>query len=269
MAAVSEKTGDGKELEYERLERIEEKSTIYPLRIAFSFLGAATVLSFVATLVYIRENMPKQTFIASLSTIINLVAAYHYNEMIRVRTTQKLSSDTEWRIGSLRHSDWAVTMPLLVLKLYALINNPDQDLILRSVDLSALLACIMVLLGAYVRLGLDELAGWRFLTDLEKLLGLLCYAGSWVILVLLLIDLCNAYSGVDNTAIMYAFFLVWPCYGVTACGSAWARRRSSKFYPRNIALVKDVVYSGLDVFSKAVFAWYTNSAAFGVSVLGS
>ena len=269
MKKVGSEPDDGDDLEYERLERIEEKSTIYPLRIAFSFLSAATVLSFVAALVYIRENLAKQTYIASLSTIINLVAAYHYHEMIKVRTTEEVARDTEWRIGSLRHSDWAVTMPLLVLKLYALINNPDQDLILRSVDLSALLACIMVLLGAYVRLGLDELAGWKYLTDLQKLLGLICYGGSWAILVLLLIDLCNAYSGVDNTAIMYAFFLVWPCYGVTACGSAWARRRSSKFYPKNIALVKDVVYSGLDVFSKAVFAWYTSSAAFNVSVLGS
>lgn len=268
MKVASEKDAE-EELEYERLERIEEKSTIYPLRIAFSFLSSAAVLSFVATLIYLQARMSKQTYIASLSTIINLVAAYHYREMIKVRTKEELSAETEWRIGSLRHSDWAVTMPLLVLKLYALINNPDQELLLRSVDVSALLACIMVLLGAYVRLGLDELAGWKFLTDLEKLLGLACYAGSWAILVLLLIDLCNAYSAVDNTAIMYAFFLVWPCYGVTACMSAWLRRRSSKFYPKNIALVKDVVYSGLDVFSKAVFAWYTSSAAFGVSVLGS
>ena len=269
MKKVTPEPDDEEELEYERLEKIEEKSTIYPLRIAFSFLSAATVFSFVATLIYLQARMLKETYIASLSTVINLVAAYHYYEMIKLRTKEEITSVTEWRIGLLRHSDWAVTMPLLVLKLYAIINNPDQELILRNEDLSALLACIMVLLGAYVRLGLDELAGWRFLTDLQKLLGLLCYGGSWTIVVLLLVDLCNAYSGVNNTAIMYAFFLVWPCYGVTACVSAWLRRKSSKFYPKNIALVKDVVYSGLDVFSKAVFAWYTNSAAFGVSVLGS
>ena len=49
-------------------------------------------------------------------------------------------------------------MPLLILKLYALINNPEHDLILGSVDMSALCACLMILLGAYSRLGLDELA---------------------------------------------------------------------------------------------------------------
>jgi hypothetical protein len=173
-------------------------------------------------------------------------------------------------MGARRHSDWAVTMPLLVLKLYSLINNPEQDLILVSVDLSALLACVMVLLGAYVRMGLDELNGFNveMLTSGEKWLGFICYGGSWTILVLLLIDLCTSYGEVENTAMIYAFFLVWPCYGLTACLSAWSRRNAGP-YPYNVALLKDVVYSGLDVFSKAVFAWYTSSAAFGVSVLGS
>ena len=257
-------------MSYARLRDMEEKSTIYPLRIAFSFLASAAALSLVAVLVYVKEDMPKQTYIAALSTIINAVAAYHYYEMIKVRTNEKVAIDTEWKMGALRHSDWAVTMPLLILKLYALINNPEQDLLLQSVDLSALLACIMVLLGAYVRLGLDEMASWDTMSDYERLLGPICYLLSWAILVLLLIDLCRTYSGVDNTAMVYAFFLVWPCYGITACLAAWARSgRDSISYPKNIGLIKDVVYSGLDVFSKAVFAWYTSSAAFGVSVLGS
>jgi len=255
-------------MSYTRLEDIDEKSTIYPLRIAFSFLSAAAVFSFVAVLSYVKAGMPMQSYIASLSTIINLVAAYHYNEMIKVRSNSKISADTEWRMGALRHSDWAVTMPLLVLKLYSLINNPERDLLLNSVDLSALLATVMVLLGAYVRLGLDELAGWSTLTAIEKGLGLVCYVGSWVILVLLLIDLCLTYSEVENSAVVFAFFLVWPCYGVTACVAAWARQGSA-YYPKNVALLKDVIYAGLDVFSKATFAWYTSSAAFGVSVLGS
>ena len=255
-------------MSYTRLEDIDEKSTISSLRIAFSFLSAATVFSFVAVLTYVKAGMVQQTYTASLSTIICLVAAYHYNEMLKVRTDAKITAGTEWRMGALRHSDWAVTMPLLVLKLYSLINNPERDLLLNSVDLSALMATVMVLLGAYVRLGLDELAGWNTLTALDKGLGLLCYVGSWVILVLLLIDLCLTYTEVENSAVVFAFFLVWPCYGVTACVSAWARQGSA-YYPKNVALLKDVVYAGLDVFSKAVFAWYTSSAAFGVSVLGS
>ena len=255
---------------YVRLEDIKERVTIFPLRIALSFLSSAAGLSLVAVLVYVKGSMAKQAYVAALSTIINLVAAYHYREMLKVRANEKVTIDSEWKIEALRHSDWAVTMPLLVLKLYALINNPDEELILQSVDLSALLACVMVLLGAYVRLGLDEMADWDTMSAYGRILGLICYLLSWAILVLLLIDLCETYSGVDNAAVVYAFFLVWPCYGLSACLSAWARSvGDADGYPKTIGLTKDVVYCGLDVFSKAVFAWYTSSAAFGVSVLGS
>lgn len=255
-------------MSYNMLEDIDEKSTIFPLRIAFSFLSSAAALSFVAVLTYIKAGTQHQTYIATLSTIINLVAAYHYYEMLKVRTKDKISTAVEWKMGALRHSDWAVTMPLLVLKLYALINNADHDILLNSVDLSALLAAIMVLLGAYSRLGLDELASWDIMSVTEKIMGVGCYLGSWTILVLLLIDLSQTYAGVDNNAIVYSFFLVWPCYGVVAC-VAVGMRQGSTGYPKNVALMKDVVYSGLDIFSKGVFAYYTSSMAFGISVLGS
>ena len=255
-------------MSYQMLEDIDEKSTIFPLRIAFSFLSSAAAFSFMAVLMYIKAGLHQQTYISTLSTIINLVAAYHYYEMLKVRVKDKISPSVEWNMGALRHSDWAVTMPLLVLKLYALINNADHDLLLNSVDLSAFLAAIMILLGAYCRLDLDELVGWDTMTTLYKITGLGCYIGSWTILVLLLIDLTQSYSEVDNNVIVYSFFLVWPCYGVVACVAVW-QRQGSTGYPKNVALMKDVVYSGLDIFSKGVFAYYTSSMAFGISVLGS
>ena len=98
-------------------------------------------------------------------------------------------------VEALRHSDWAVTMPLLVLKLYALINNPEHDLILQSVDASALCATIMVLLGAWVRLGLDEMAPKDELASRQDLkwadviTGTVAYLVSFALLILLLIDL--------------------------------------------------------------------------------
>lgn len=255
-------------MSYERIQDIEEKSTIYPLRIAFSFLASAALLSVAAVLTSIAWYVPKQAYVASLSAIINFVAAYHYREMIKVRTEEKLTNEAEWKMGALRHSDWTVTMPLLVIKLYAFIDNAGHDPLLGSVDAHALLATIMVVLGAYVRLGLDELAGWDDLSWYERYLGPACYFLSWAILVLLLVDLCQACSGVGHTAIVYAFFLVWPLYGVASCLAAWARKEQV-YDLKAIGLTKDVVYCALDVFSKATFAWYTSSAAFNVSVLGS
>ena len=256
---------------YATIEDVDEKSTIYVLRIAFSFLLGAALLSVAAVLTYIQSGHVAQTYIASLSAIINCIAAYHYNEMIKLRSAQKITILTEWQMDALRHSDWAVTMPMLVLKLYALINNPEQDLLLGGIDASALVATVMVLLGAYSRLGLDEMQSYKSMTLYDKLVGLSFYLLSVVLLVFLLIDLCRSYSGVENTTIVYTFFLVWPLYGVVAIGAAYIRQYVSNpdSYPKNLALVKDCAYAALDVFSKATFAWYTSSAAFGISVLGS
>lgn len=169
-----------------------------------------------------------------------------------------------------RHSDWAVTMPLLVLKLYALINNPDHNLILNTVDASALCSTVMILLGAYTRLGLDELANFEGMSRFDLVVGIVAYAGSVALMVLLLIDLVNAYSSVENTTIFFAFFLVWPCYALVALTAAFLRQGSPvDRYPKFIALSKDLAFAALDIFSKAVFAWHTCSAAFGKQVLGS
>ena len=254
---------------YESLKDINEKTTIYVLRVAFAFLSSAALFSAVATLTYLKSDLTPGVYIAGLSTIINSVAAWHYNELIKVRTSQTISIATEWKMDSLRHSDWAVTMPLLILKLYALIDNPEHNLILNSVDASALCATIMILLGAYSRLGLEELADFQRMSNMDRITGLACYVGSIALLVILLIDLAECYSGVNNTTIVFSFFLVWPCYAITALASVLFRQQGIQGYPKTLALSKDVVYAALDVFSKAVFAWHTCSAAFGVQVLGS
>ena len=67
---------------FSRLSDIDEKSTVYVLRIAFSFLSAAALFSLIAVLTYVKAGTPAQTYVAGLSAIINAIAAYHYNEMI-------------------------------------------------------------------------------------------------------------------------------------------------------------------------------------------
>ena len=281
-----------------RLGYIDEKATIFVLRVAFAFLAAASLFALVATFTYIKAANTAATYVAALSAIINAVAAWHYNEIVKVRVGQAISIDTEWVVDALRyvvtkqtqtynprwisaapeswisacrHSDWAVTMPLLILKLYALINNPEHDLILGSVDASALCSTLMILLGAYSRLGLDELSNYNGMSRFGFTVGIFAYLGSVALMILLLIDLVNAYSGVENTTIVFAFFLVWPCYALVAFTAVWFRQGSgsSERYPKYIALAKDLCFATLDVFSKAVFAWHTCSAAFGVQVLGS
>ena len=302
------------EATYVRLGYIDEKATIFVLRVAFAFLASASLFALAATLTYIKAANTATTYVAALSAIINAVAAWHYNEIVKVRTSQSVSVDSEWTIDALRcvvigkpqtfnphwefaslenpwkwmqnahswrltprapmacrHSDWAVTMPLLILKLYALINNPEHDLILGSVDASALCATLMILLGAYSRLGLDELSNYNGMSRFGFTVGIFAYLGSVALMILLLIDQVNAYSGVENTTLVFTFFLVWPCYALVAFTAIWFRQGGGyqDRYPKYVALAKDLCFAALDVFSKAVFAWHTCSAAFGVGVLGS
>jgi len=243
---------------------------LFVLRVAFAFLSATSMLSFVATLAYVKSSNANATYTAGLSAIINAVAAWHYKELINVRTEGYTNIDSELRMDSLRHSDWVVTMPLLVLKMYALVEHSERDLILNSVDNSAFCAAVMILLGAYPRLGLDELQNFLDLSRIQKVVGTLCYTGSVVLLCLLVADLSHTYSSANNTSIVIMFFLVWPCYAVTALLSVGFRQFPNNnigdSYPETLALAKDLIYSALDIFSKAVFAWYTCSAAFGKTV---
>lgn len=164
-------------------------------------------------------------------------------------------------------------MPLLILKMYALVEHSERDMILNSVDTSAFCATVMILLGAYPRIGLDEMSQFTQLPTLQKVAGTLCYLCSVVLLGILLADLSHTYSAANNTSFVVMFFLLWPCYAVTALLSVVCRQYPNKKledgYPETLALAKDIIYSALDIFSKAVFAWYTCSAAFGKTVFAS
>jgi CRISPR/Cas system CSM-associated protein Csm4 (group 5 of RAMP superfamily) len=75
---------------------------LFVLRVAFAFLSATSMLSFVATLAYVKSSNANATYTAGLSAIINAVAAWHYKELINVRTEGYTNIDSELRMDSLR-----------------------------------------------------------------------------------------------------------------------------------------------------------------------
>jgi hypothetical protein len=263
---------------YESLGDVKEKGTVFVLRSAYAFLFAATLFGLATTLFYIHAGSTSGTYLATLSAIINGVAAWHYNEIIKVRLGEAITQGSEWKIDALRHGDWIVTMPLLILKLHALVgSSSDHDTILSTVDLAAFIAALMIALGAFARLGFEEMVGfWKGDNDKDKMdgydkvVGAGLYLGSIACLVLLLIDLFNLFSDLETPTIVYAFFLVWPAYAVVALLACLIRQFTDPTeYPRFVALAKDVSFASLDVFSKAVFGWHTCSQAFGYHILGS
>lgn len=258
---------------YESLGDVKEKGTVFVLRSAYAFLLAAALFGLAATLFYIHAGSTTGTYLAALSAIINGVAAWHYKEIIKVRAGEVITKGSEWKIDALRHGDWVVTMPLLVLKLHALVGSgSDHDTLLSTVDLAAFIAALMIALGAFARLGYEEMEGfWSGSMDgYDKVVGAVLYLGSIACLVLLLIDLFNLFSDLETPTIVYAFFLVWPAYAVVALLACLIRQFTDPTeYPRFVALAKDVSFASLDIFSKAVFGWHTCSQAFGYHILGS
>lgn len=239
----------------------------YFLRTAFAFLASSGAFAFVATLVSIGTGRLASAYAQCLSMLICWIAAYHYYEIVKTREGQP-TVGLEMRADSLRYGDWIVTMPLLTLKLYAVISRPAStyDSLFSNPEIAAVTSVIMVALGTFVRLGLDELSGWRRLSAISQIAGVTAWALSCVCLLLLLIDLGRAAEGHDDQALLHSFIFVWIGYPLVAFLSATWRYtdKADASYDGLLSIVKDVCFSCLDVYAKGVFAWYSGSAVFGV-----
>ena len=181
------------------------------VRACFAFLVGGAIVSTFAALAAIGAG--GSAYSSALSVAICIVAALHYYEILKLRDRQPTVS-VEMQVDALRHGDWVITMPLLVLKFYAVISVPFSayDSIFSSADVAAIASVLMIVLGAFVRLGLDELSGWKRLTRESLFVGLLAYALSSVCLVLLLVDISRAASGHRDRAILDSLLFVWVGY---------------------------------------------------------
>jgi hypothetical protein len=241
----------------------------YFLRTAFAFLASCGMFALVAAIASIKMGHVTDAYIQGLSVLICWVAAYHYHEIVKIRDGGETSVRLEMKADALRYGDWIITMPLLTLKLYAVINRPSSayDSLFSSPEIAALASVLMVALGTFVRLGLDELSGWQRLVVASKVAGIAAWALSCVCLILLLIDLARAGETHPDAAILYSFIFVWVAYPlVTFLASAWRYMdKADTPYDARLSIVKDASLSCLDVYAKGAFAWYSASKVFGVS----
>lgn len=238
------------------------------LRTAFAFLLSSGIFSVFAALVCIQKNNVSEAYVQVLSVIINWVAAYHYFEIVKARE-RGTGADVELKIDALRYGDWTITMPFLTLKLYGIINRDAStyDSIFSDPEIAAVTSVIMVVLGAFVRLGLDELSGWRRMSNISKIAGVSALTLSCVCLLLLLIDLGRAAGTHPDSQILFSLIFVWLGYPlVTFLASMW--RHSDDVdtpYDLRLSIVKDASFSCLDIYAKGVFALYSGSVVFGTS----
>ena len=238
------------------------------VRTTFAFLAAGGTFAFLAALTAIKMGRIADTYVQSLSVVICFVAAYHYYEIAQVRMGEA-GTKTEFQADALRYGDWAVTMPFLTLKFYAIINSPvtAYDSIFANAEIAAVASVLMIVLGSFVRLGLDELSGWRRLSATARIIGMCCWALSCVCLLLLLIDIGRAAATHKDHHLLLSFLFVWVGYPIVAfVSSVWRHLDEADTpYDGRLSIVKDAAFGFLDIYAKGVFAVYSSSGVFGVT----
>jgi hypothetical protein len=237
------------------------------VRTAFAFLAAAGAFAFLAALVAIKLGHVSDAYTQALSVVISSIAAYHYLEIAKVRMGE-VSVRSELEVDALRYTDWILTMSFLTLKFYAIIDRPSSsyDSVFESPQIAAVASVLMVVLGSFVRLGLDELSGWRRLSATARIVGMCCWVLSCVCLLLLLIDIGRAASTHNDHYLLLSFLFVWVGYPIVAfVSSVWRHLDGADTpYDRRLSMVKDFAFCCLDMYAKGVFAWYSASKVFGI-----
>ena len=238
------------------------------VRTTFAFLAAGCALAFLAALTAIKMGRIADTYVQSLSVVICFVAAYHYYEIAKIRMGET-SVKMEFQADALRYGDWAVTMPFLTLKFYAIINSPvtAYNSIFANAEIAAVASVLMIVLGSFVRLGLDELSGWRRLSATARIIGMCCWVLSCVCLLLLLIDIGRAAATHRDHHLLLSFLFVWVGYPIVAfVSSVWRHLdEADTQYDSRLSIVKDAAFCCLDIYAKGVFAVYSSSTVFGVT----
>ena len=228
-------------------------------------------------------------FSCAMATAVNMVAFYHYMKLtaIREQTATRLTlakpgdvpmgQATELKIAwldmaadAVRYSDWAVTLPGLLIELHLLI--PDVDPKFFGIPWSCVLIVAVVLLGAYTRFGTDELVPIaktqrNSLADgFARISGLVAFVLASVALFLILYNLlANINDATDPTnGWIFVFSLSWVAYGVVALIAIVVRQFwSDAGYPETLSVFKDCSYGALDILAKAVFGIYVGCYVLG------
>jgi bacteriorhodopsin len=250
------------------------------LRVIAGFMALAACVSFCTALV-VQTNEDRLSCAFAFATCA--VAFYHYQKLISIREQTgvrvklakpgdvPMGQATELKLAwqelscdAVRYSDWAVTLLPLIIDLHMIV---DKHTALFSIAWSGMLVQVMVALGAFTRLGTDELVPRRDGkgVDAMMVIGLLAFFLSCGCLALVLYNLLGDLESDPSNGWVYAFSLPWILYGVVAIASIVWRQFQSRGYPEALSIFKDVAYGFLDVWSKATFALWICSKALGVN----
>ena len=134
-----------------------------------------------------------------------------------------------------------------------MVNNHTA---LFDIAWSGILTQCMVALGAFTRLGTDELVPRRDGKGIDAIMvfGLVTFFLSFGCLILVLYNLLGNLETDASDGWVYAFSLPWILYGIVAIVAMVWRQLQPRGYPEALSIFKDVTYGFLDVWSKATFS---------------
>jgi len=228
-----------------------------------------------------------KTLSCALSCATSIVAFYHYTKLVSIReqggTRITLSKPGDIPMGqppalklawqelaadAVRYSDWIVTLTPLIVDLHIL---NGQQTALFPIAWSPVLCILMVVFGAFTRIGTDELIPPSTATKsndgVVRVAGLISFVLSAVCLFLVLYNLLYGSKNDQSNGWAAAFSLPWVGYGIVAMVAIVWRQFQPDGYPEALSVFKDVGFGALDVWSKAVFAFYIGSNALGADGL--
>lgn len=214
----------------------------------------------------IVATTPSDQFSCALASAVCAVAYYHYGALVKLREPKLKPSNAveavfdEAKADACRHSDWLATLGALVIDLHSLLDNHTAWF---GVGYSVLMVVLMVALGGFVRFGCDELAPSRERDTLVRVLGVMCFLAAWVCLVLVFCNLLIGSTSHANYNMILLFVLPWVGYGAIALASIAVRQFYPLGYPFGLSVAKTILYSVLDVWSKASFAMWVGARALG------
>jgi bacteriorhodopsin len=229
------------------------------LRAATGSMLFAAIVSFVAA--FAADTM-EDRFECGLAAAINLVATWHYTKMLSIRESPP-GPATEMAIEAVRLSDWFVTLPPLVIEIHMMLGWYTKWF---TPPTAALLLGAVISMGAFVRLGTDELAPpTKASTNSDaivRFIGFVMFLGAFALLAIVL---SNAFVDLPDDPMggwTWGFAFPWIGYGIVAAIGIISRNVWAE-YSDGLSIFKDFAYSTLDIWSKAAFALFIASKALG------
>ena len=224
------------------------------IRIAIATLGGTGLIAMLCGI----SGSYTASYSCALAAAVNLIAAYHYYAIYKIRARELERgcncAEADDEADLIRHTDWCLTLPLMVLDLYRLSEGATGSVESWMNDnVAALLAFLMVILGVIYRFSdilYLEVPSFVFSC---VIFGVVLHAITSPVLGescdnrVLDLDSCQR----DRYAILL-FTYAWIGYPIVALLS------SSRFWSNaeRLSFSKDAAYAFLDIVSKGGLAFY-------------